>query len=273
MNRKVISSILSVFLTINVFAQFSLGTELTYIQNINSQQRKDLIKDNIVNAEQCADRIIEFEDRGPLASLFLMELAYSYKQIGEEELALFNMLKQRILAPNDSLSPQSEVFFTEICFENDLGTLETKALRLTTEDGNIPNNYNQALILLLEKSIQLYKKELNPSISTTGQFLKLKQDFIPNWYNDWEYLTMIRMKEKHKKQIIDFDKKGDLPIYKSCQDAKLKTRIYRKSIHYYIKHNKFVRAKELRTEYRQQSLSIWDHIDLLFKNIRIGLRV
>ena len=261
------------FLSLNIFAQFKLSTELTYIQNVNSQQRKDLIKDNIANAEKCADKIIEFEDRSPIASLFLMELAYSYKQIDEEELALFSLLKQRILAPNDSLSFQSEVFFRELCFENDLGTTETKSLWLVTETENVPGDFNTAMIYLLEKSIQLYKKEISDQIIATGQFLKVKQESIPVWYDDWEFLTMINIKEKHKKQIIEFDKKGNLPIYKSCQDPKLKTKIYRKAIHYYIKNGKFVRAKELRTEYRQQSLSIWDHIDLLFKNIRIGLRV
>ena len=274
MKRKTILAFLLVLLSFSgILAQFSLSTELSYIQDVNSQQRKDLIKDNIANAEKCSNRIIEFEDGNPLASLFLMELAYSYKQIDEEELALFNILKQRVLAPNDSLSLQTEVFFRELCFENELGTTETKALWLLTETENVPQDYNMALIYFLEKSIKLYKKDISSQIIAIGQFLKIKQDYIPIWYNDWEYLTMIKIREKNKKQIIDFNKKGSLPIYKSCQDSKLTTKIYRKSIHYYIKNDKFVRAKELRTEYKQQSLSVWDHIDLLVKNIRIGLRV
>jgi len=238
-------------ISVNLEAQFSVKTQLVYLKEINHQGRKDLIKDNLQNADKCAEDIINGNDTTQEAGLFFAELSYSYFLIKQPEKSIYNLLCQRILTPDSILSSQSKPFFFEVCYRNGLSTNTAASLWKNTLPAKIPESYNGRLELLLLKSIELFKKELVSSIQIAGNTLMYNNYVVPAWYTDWEFLTMTGIKEKYKKQILDFNKSSQLPIYQSCTNYKLTAKIYRKAICYYRKHKSCTKARELKDEFKK----------------------
>jgi hypothetical protein len=253
LNLKVylILTFVLLMISVNLEAQFSVKTQLVYLKQINHQGRKDLIKDNLQNADKCAEDIISGNDTTQEAGLFFAELSYSYFLIKQPEKSIYNLLCQRILTPDSILSSQSKPFFFEVCYQNGLSTNSATSLWKNTLPANIPESYNSRLELLLLKSIGLFKKELVNSIQIAGNTLMHNNYLVPAWYSDWEFLTMTGMKEKYKEHILDFNKSGHLPIYQSCTNTKLTAKIYRKAICYYRKQKSCTRARELKDEFKK----------------------
>jgi len=267
--KIIIALSLSVF-CLTAFGQFSTKTEYDYLKLINSQQNKTLIKDNLKNLETVVNRLIASENDN-YSAYFFNELANSYNIIGQKENAFFYMLVQRSLFPNDSLSAFQENNFRELAYSLNLGKDTTKTYWNKTLSQKIPQNYTDRIILFLELSTELHFKKLTQSNYKIGLILRNKNVKIPAWYQHWEFLTIIGVNEKQKKQIIHPDEYPYQPIFNQIE-GKNKTKVYRKAIKHYIKADAKVHAKELIVDYQAQDLSFFENFDLMIKKVRVGLK-
>jgi hypothetical protein len=270
---KSISLILALFFCIsslNVLAQFKLRTEYDYLKLINNQQYQPLIKDNLKNLEPVVNRIIDAET-DQYSAYFFSELVNSYNIIGQEEIAFFYILVQRSLFPNDSLSLFQENNFLELAYSINLGKNTTSTYWERTLRQNLPPNYTDRIILLLELSTELHLKKLTDLNYKIGLILRNKNSQIPAWYQHWEFLTIIGVKEKQKSQLIKPKKYPYQPIFNQIE-GRNKTKVYRKAIKHYIKADAKVYAKELIADYQAQNLSIIEKFDLMIKKAKLGLK-
>ncbi len=256
------------FLTITAFSQFSVNTELKYLQIVNNQENKDLIADNLPNAEFLADSLILLKDNSFLKSQFFIELSKSYYLLKKYDLSLFSLLRQRCLFPNKIIQKQSENLFTEAIYSNNLSDSLTKIILTRTSFQNIPQDFKQQFNLLLEISTIINTKEISYPIYKIGLVYRGFESNIPLWYQHWEYLTIIKLKPKNIKQVMLYAKTKE-PIYKQTQNKKLKYKIYRKSIKHYRKHDSYKTAYDLLTEYKTYNLNSFLKIDAIYKSIHL----
>lgn len=254
---------------LTAFSQFKTKTEYEYLRLINCQKNRALIKDNLKNSDNVVIRLITSENE-PYSSYFFNELVTSYTIIGQKELAFFYMLVQRILFPNDSLSTLQENNFMELAYSLNLGKNTTKIYWDRTLSQKIPQCYTDRIILLLELSTELHFKVLTEHIYKMGLILRSKNAQIQIWYQHWESLTIIGVKEKQKQQIIHPGKDSHQSIFSQIE-GKYKKKVYRKAIKHYTKANAKVYVKELILDYQLQDLSIAEKFDLMIKKTKIIL--
>jgi len=257
---------LSVF-CLTAFAQFSTKTEYNYLKLINSQQNKTLIKDNLKNLKMVVNNLIAAENDN-YAAYFFNDLANSYTVSGQKEFAFFYLLVQRSLFPNDSLSAFQENNFRELAYSLNLGENATKTYWDKTCSKNIPQNYADRMVLLLELSTELHFKKLTQANYTMGLILRNKNAKIPAWYQHWEFLTIIGLNEKQKGQMIHPQQYPYQTIFNQIEGNN-KTKVYRKAIKHYIKTDANLHAKELIADYQAQDLSIFESVDLVVKKVRL----
>ncbi|MBN2756083.1 MAG: hypothetical protein JXR51_02825 [Bacteroidales bacterium] len=250
----------------SIFAQFSAKTEYSYLKLINSQNRKDLIIDNLKSAEYSSQIFIK-ESKNSFNSLFFSELSKSYYLAEEYDLAFYYSVLQRCLFPNDSISIKEKECFFERAFSSNLDKNLAEEYFNKTEKNKLPDLYSDRIILALELSCKLNSKKLTENIYKLGLHLKSENVKIPAWYKNWEFLTIIGLKEKHKNQIIDFKSVYDENIFTQI-NGKIKIKVYNKAIKHYIKHKAYNRANELLNEYKKEKLGL-KRFGVLSKNIRI----
>jgi len=267
---KIIVSIFLSLFSLTTFAQFKTKTEFDYLKLINIQQNNELIEDNLKNIEPVVNRLIASENDS-CSAYFFNELKNSYKIIGEKKLAFFYMLVQKCLFPNDSLSSFQENTFLELAFSLNLGKNTTKTYWDKTLRQNIPQNYTNRIILLLELATELHFKKLRQPIFKIGLILRNKNAQIPAWYQHWEFLSIIGVNEKQMKEIIHPDIYPYQPIFLQIEGENKKI-IYRKAIDHYIKIGAKNYANELIVDYQAQNLTIAEKFDLIIKNIWLALR-
>ncbi len=266
---RTINIMITLFLSLfylTSFSQFKAKTEYDYLKLINGQQNQALIKDNLKNLDDVVNRLIASENER-YSAYFFNELANSYHIIGQEELAFFYLLVQRSLFPNDSLSAFQENNFLELVFSLNLEKDATKTYWNKTLRQKIPQSYTDRIILFLELSTELHSKILTEHIYSIGLILRSKNVQIPTWYQHWEFLTIIGVKEKHKQEIIHPDKYPYQAIFKKIK-GEYKKKVYRKAIKHYSKANAKVYVKELIIDYQAQDLSIAEKFDLIIKKAK-----
>lgn len=264
---RIVTAIIFALFYLRSYSQFNTKAEYEYLKLINFQQHKALIKDNLKNSEKVAIRLINSGNE-PYSAYFFNELATSYTIIGQKELAFFYLLVQRTLFPNDSLSSFHKNTFWELALslnldENTLTTYWNKTL-----SENIPENYVNRITLLLECLTELHFKELTQNIFNIGIILRSKNAEIPTWYQLWEFLTIIGVKEKYKEQIVHPAVYPDLPFFELIKDE-YKKKVYRKAIKHYSKAKAKAYAQKLITEYQAQNLSFFEKFDLILKKIAL----
>ncbi len=247
------------------FAQFSTKTELRYLQLVNKQHNKELISGNLFNAEMAADSLIIKQVQNYISSQFFYELAESYSQTGEYDLALFSLLRQRCLFPNAAVSNKSEPLFFELAYKNNL-TDSTAALiwNSTTLHGSKAINFNKQLIKLLDLSISVSTNNLAPYIYKYGLYLRSFNAIIPAWYQHWEFLTNIGLDIINKQKIIKYSSDPDSPVFSQIEDSKLRKKVYRKAIRYYKRNDSNNQAAKLYAEYKSSDLSFLERISAFF---------
>ena len=267
MKKTIFTLAIILFFSSLSIAQFSTKTELGYLQLINKQHNKELISDNLFNAELAADSIITKNDNNKLNSYFFYELAESYSQCEKYDLALFSLLRQRCLFPDEAIANKSEPLFYELAFKNNM--TDSTALLLwnsTTIHGNKTVNLNKQLIKLLQISISIATKELNPYIYKTGLQLRSFNANIPAWYQHWEFLTLIGIDNNSKREIIKHSSDPDSNVYSQIDNLKLRKKVYRKAIYYYKRHDSKKQAAKLLKEYKSLDLSFFEIIGVILLN-------
>ena len=264
--RNLFIYLLILVATINAFSQFSINTELKYLQIVNNQENKDLISDNLTNAELLVDSLLLSNENSRIKSEFLYELSKSYYFVGKYDLSFFTILRQRCIFPNKIIQKQSETLFIEAAYSNNLSDSLTQVINKKTSFINIPNETNKKFNLLLELSIIINTKKISNYIYRTGLVYRSIETNIPIWYQHWEYLTIIKLKPKKINEALKFSKSEEY-IYKQIKDEKLKYKIYRKSIKHYRKHKSHKTAKAILDEYKEFKLGFFLRIDAMFKSI------
>lgn len=268
--NKIIAVIFFSLISLTAFSQFSTKTEYDYLKLINSQQNKALIKDNLKNLQSVVYRLIDKENDN-YSAYFFNELCNSYNIIGQKELAFFYLLVQRSLFPNDSLSAIEQNNFRELAYSINLDKNTAKTYWEKTLSQNIPKNYTDRIILLLELSTELHSKKLTDENYKIGLILRNKCAKIPAWYQHWEFLTIIGMSERQKAQIIHPEKYPYQPIFDQLE-GKIKNKVFRKAINHYIKADAKTYAKQLISDYQAESLSMFGKCNLSIKKLRLALR-
>jgi len=266
-SKNIILSIAFSIYSILSFAQYNTQTEYRYLKFINSQNKTDLIKDNIKNAELVANNLL-VADNTTYTSLFFTELSKSHNIIDDSETAFYYTLCQRILFPNTSTSSYIHNTFFHNAYAIQLNdSLSSVYWKMTSED-LLPKTYSNKLLLLMELSIKLHSEKLTKHISNLGIILKQQQTPIPTWYTHWEYLTNIGFTAKEKINLLSFEKDCDKNIYTSV-DKKQRLKIYSKAINYYIHNGSITKASSLLVEYKKQNHSLLQKIDACIKGLRI----
>ncbi|OYT16270.1 MAG: hypothetical protein B7C24_08580 [Bacteroidetes bacterium 4572_77] len=252
-------------------AQFSTATEASYLNHINKQKRQDLIKDNIPNAEICFAHSLSQINQGPntTTSIFLYELSQSYDINNEHQLALHRLLVQRCLFPQDSISALSYSVFYNLSYKNNFSKSFASYLWISSSSSELMHNADKNLILLIKLSTQLHLKKLQPYIYQLGDQLRIMDADIPRWYSNWAYLVRIGVQEKHLKLLINYENNSGKALnIASINDKRLRKKIYRKSIKYYLKNNAFVHSKELMLAYKKEDQNWLESMDLSIKKTR-----
>jgi len=269
---KKIITIIFLIITLNIWGQFSISTELKYLQIVNKQGNIDLIEDNLKNAELATDSLINLGNNSLLFAQFFNELSESYFLTKKYEMSLFSLLRQRCLFPNKSIEQEYEVLFLETAYRCNLSDSISKLLLKESSFAESPRNYSKKIEKLLELSVKVKNRELSSYIYNIGLQLRLREKNIPIWYQHWEFLTLINLKEKKKSQALICGVQN-APIYLQITDKKLKYKVYRKTIKHYIKTNSFRQAKNILQEYKTNKLPLFLKIDAFFKNLRILIKL
>ena len=257
-------------ISISSFSQFSINTELKYLQIVNNQNDDDLILDNIANAEFFVDSLILSQHYSFTESQFLYELSKSYYLTRKFDFSLFSLLRQRCLFPNKTIQKQSENLFREALFSNNLSDSLNQIIFEKTKFKNIPKNLNDRFNLLLQMSSIINTKNISYSIYKIGLIYRSFEPNIPIWYQHWEYLSIINLKPKNIKQVMP-DAQTAAPIYKQIQSKRLQYKVYRKSIKHYRKHKAYKTASDLLAEYKNHKTNLFLKVDILYKSIHLKI--
>ncbi|MEA3317476.1 MAG: hypothetical protein U9R54_05925, partial [Bacteroidota bacterium] len=237
-----IVTIILILVSLSSVAQFKTETEYLYLKLINNQANKDLIEDNIANAEIVANNIV-LDTNNEFAYLFFQELSRSYFILGQNSHAFYYKIQSRVLAPIDSISSAKKKTFLNIAYINNLPDSLAKKYYKQTSIENIPTKLNDRIILILKLTVKLYDDKLTNNINKLGLKLYENNASIPLWYKHWKFLSLIGFNEKQKKDFILFNKSDDNSIFAINSD-KNKLKIYNKAIKYYLNNEADSRAKE-----------------------------
>ncbi|HIE44581.1 MAG TPA: hypothetical protein EYP87_00035 [Flavobacteriaceae bacterium] len=243
------------------FSQFSTKTEYEYLKLINFQQNKKLIQSSIPNVDIVANNII-LEKQSKLNSLFYSELSNSYYISKNYNTSLYYQIIQRVMFFNDSISNKTR--FYDSGFKANLSKKEIDFFWNSTSKNKLPKLKNDKILYSLKLTTKLYAKENTSKIYNLGLILRKQNYIIPQWYKDWEYITTIGIKEKHKEKLLNYDSKTEL-FKRLNSDNRIY--IYSKAINYYTKKHAFKQAENLKVKYKKEKLSIWKKSDLFIKSI------
>lgn len=273
--KKILFSTLLIILSFQVKAQFSLQTEIAYLQHINSQERADLVEDNLINAEGKLEEVLNnLSDYSQFdIALFLIELSRSYQIASQAEIALHRILMQRCLFPVDSLNKYTQPYFEEISLMSNLNLSDASNLWQSSSEKFLSHDFNIDLLYFIKISTELHLKKIQPYILQTNQLLRARHVDAPLWLDEWVLFTKIKLKERHKKLLIDYEKDEVAAIDLSkIKDVRLRKKVYRKSIKYYLRTNSFSYAKEVVETYKKEEQNVFESLDLCIKKLRISLK-
>ncbi len=271
MNKKIVFLLL-IFVSFLANSQFSVNTEAKYMQLINNQGRKDLIEDNFYNAELASDSIILNQKQNYDNANFYYQLAVGYYTLKEYELSLFSLLRQRCLFPDMQISKQSKNLFMEAAYSNNINDSIADYLWAKSNSVSKVMSFDKRMELLLELSTKLFKKKLTSYIYYHGLLFRKISKETPYWYQHWEFLTIIKLKEKNKQQAFEQIKDVKTDVFKQVSNSKLRYKIYRKAIKHYLKTNSFRMSEKYLASYKQEHPPLMLRIDMFFKKCHIKVK-
>ncbi len=264
MKLKLLILVVFIFNLNNLFSQFSNKTEYNYLKLINYQQDKKLIKSSVINAEIAANNLLLQENKS-IISLFYNELSNSFYITNKYDKSLYYQILQRILFSNDSITNNSKSRFYDCAFKMNLSKNKIDYFWNNTNKEKIPNSKNEQLLKAIKLGTKLFSKKLTSQILQLGNLLKKQNYKMPQWYQDWEYLTTIGVKEKHKRIYMNYDNNTSTLFTRLKKTEKIK--LYNKSINYYIKKHAFNKSKNLISELKKEKRSFLNKSGLIIKKI------
>ena len=262
--------ILLLLMPLQLFAQFDVVTEYRFLKLTNKQHNVGLIKSNAPNAELAASHFY-LADENKKNALFFDTLATSFSISKTPEKALFYALVQRVLFPNDSIANKSKFIFQNNALAAGLTPKKMNDFWSTTMKDKQPKSREKQMLLVINLAVQLYSKNLETPIKVLGEQLEQQHYTMPIWYNDWKFLTQIKIKEKRLKKLFFFENTAKTPLFERLK-GKDKRYVYTKAIRYYTKENALPKAKELLTSYKTLKLPFYKRMAIPYKKLRIFLK-
>lgn len=232
--RKALLYIFIISLSLSGLTQNFKG-EYRYL-NFVKTQTKQLIKDNLRNAEIVSDQLIYsgIKDK-EITALFFMELGDNYALIDKAEFALFSYLRQRFLFPNDSIGLYVEKQIRVNAIRLNIDKQMADYLIQKSAPHNLVKNQETNLNNLIYWSSKIETKDLT--------YILLHQIDLMNscgmsqfdYLLKWEDLSRIGIPLKYKTDYLEHD-------FKSLNLSQ-KELYYKYQTRYFLKHKARDRAE------------------------------
>jgi hypothetical protein len=203
---------ISLLFSHQIYAQFSLETEFSYLKLINTQNRNDLIKDNLINLETSSFnlKLIENEKVSPY---YFTELSKSYEIINRKVSAIQYIMLQSCLFPNDTVTKFNKNRFFDLAsklkLENNISNQiwETCITNIKTE------NFENKLFTLLTITSKLpFSKSSKFSYNLILQLKQLNFN-LPLWYQKYEFLVSKGVNQNRILRILDENNNKKLKMF------------------------------------------------------------
>ncbi len=222
----------------------SVKTEYIYLSLINRQQNKQLIKDNLRNAEIIADSLFRKlnltgkRNDDSLAVLFFKELAVSYYLSEKYPEAMFTFLRQRFLYPDAKQDRFAVYYFTQAAaFENISKGMTNFQIKQSAPEKVSSLPLKEREYTLLNNAILLNVKEINPLLLHYADMIKELQNDIPEFVDRWTFLVHIGVRQNLMRGYVNYYQ-GDTDTL----SFKLSKIFNRKAARYYLKNKAWNRA-------------------------------
>ena len=256
---KYIFSLLCIILSGFAFTQNSLNVETEYLKLILVQKNSELAADNYRNAELVADSVIYKQSKNKnQVSNFFIELAKSYNLNNDYNMVALSILRQQFLFANKNQDILAKDLFFDACYK--LNIKKEKIQEIYNLKEKINSDFKNNMLLFLQASIMLNKKELNKINLRYSNFYKTLTTQYPYWLHQWEFFTKIRVKNKKIISLIAFDKintEKKLIDYLSDKQQKY---VLLKAEKYYRKNKALNQAKYYLQQYKSKDLSFIEKI-------------
>ncbi len=267
---KKLKYILLLLMPLQLFAQFDVVTEYRFLKLINKQHNIGLIKSNTTNAEIAASHFYLSKEKKK-NSLFFDALANSFSISKTPDKAVFYALVQRILFPNDSIANKSKFMFQNNALSTGLSTEKMNTFWNSTVTEKQPKSREEQMLLVISLAVKLHSKNLKTPIKTLGAQLEQQHFVMPTWYNDWKFLTQIKIREKRIKKLFYFENTAKSSLFE-CLKGKDKRYVYTKAIRYYTKSRALPKAKTLIKAYKALKLPFYKRMAIPYKKLRIFIK-
>ncbi len=212
MKAKIIFLLL--LISVSAFSQiFNTGAEARYLQIVNAQNRKDLIKDNIRNAELIADSLFFYTTApGKFDADFLAMLAQSYFLLKDYQGTFFTILRQRTLFPSSKYENFLYTLFLTSSKHLKIDKKTADKIWLETSKEKISKlGDKERKILLLKLALTSPDRKL---FGKAFHYLTLfefqpAENQLPFWIAQWKLLYSLKFSPRKTLQLIDFQNTTD----------------------------------------------------------------
>ncbi len=193
--------LLFLLLSLPLFSQIDYKAELAYLETVNSQNDKFLIKDNLRNAEIVADSLIWGNDSGIDEHEFFALLSRSYFIIGDYTMAIISALRAQLLFPAKDERLYDMVLYS--LKKTDLSDPDVEVITAVVKSGEKMKE-DKAKLELLKYMILLENKSVTKFIENYSYNLRNTTLGLPLWVYQWDAMTLSGIKISRKKQALDF---------------------------------------------------------------------
>jgi hypothetical protein len=213
----------------------NLLSEYRYLALVKTQP-KQLIKDNLRNAEIIADSLMFSGTKdNQTASLFFMELGNNYSIVNKHELAIFSYLRQRFCFPNDiiRLNVEKQIRLNAMHLNIDNQIIDN--LILKSAPYNLSENAATNLNSLIYWISKIETKNLTPLLLHQIDLMKANGIAQIDYLLKWEDISRIAIPLKYKPDYLynDFNN----------LDSKQKQFYYKAQLRYFLKHKAWKSAE------------------------------
>jgi len=244
--KKTIYIFILIFFTFKLSSQ-NINTEIEYLKAVNNQS-KNLIKDNIRNAEICALKLIQNTDSFKnIGNLFFEELAKSYYITENYKFVLLTYYRQRCFFPKKEDGEASKYYknSAERIRKNDFNFL-LNAFKETNFE-KIPKSYINRFELFLKLVYKSgFKNSDNFELKYSNLYRTLQHnDNLPYWIKQHNFYSKIKIKLSKRKNLYSFTKIENEFFIPKFLTKTQKHKICTKALKYYL----HIKNKEMVKKY------------------------
>jgi len=224
----------------------NIKTEIRYLKIIN-QQNKELVRDNLRNAEICAYKLIQTPDSfKTLGATFYKELAKSYFITENYEFVILTYLRQRCFFPEKKDGEVAKYYNNAVEKTKRSDNKLLTDMYKNTESKKIPKSYDKQFQLFLKYIYQFsFKNACNFEIFYSDLYRNNnKKNNVPYWVKQHNFYTKIGVKSEKRKELYLFSKVGNKFFIPDFLSKKQKKLVCNKALKYYLHSKNKTKVKE-----------------------------